>query len=207
MVKKKDIPSLLSNELQKLSKLSEREKEKATKELQKKREISRKAEREAQLLQEEIENGELTLDYFTDPTKPFGFRNKKAKQKAYIATFKNHPEYTWVAFAPTKGKAYYQCQKAIRDYYFPGTMIDNSPVQFCDVRLRVAPELMEYYASKKVPIDILLKLGFTFNCCECRKRLNYEDYQNGNCIVLEGEGDAAPFALNKLICKECSDNW
>lgn len=160
------------------------------KKLKARRSLANKEERKANLRtfkqRQEIMQGEL-----------YGTRG-------YIITFKKHPEYAWVVFSNTKGKAYWAGVKETVEYYFPGVKRENYPLHYNEARGNIIPDFDPYVAVRKVPVNLLMKHGFTFKCCFCHdKVLTYEDYENGECFLFEGEEDAAPFATGNVVCKNC----
>lgn len=203
------ISAFLEKELQKLSKLAHIEKEEARKGIREEVKFNKQFQDrfalEAQKLKEDIENGTITLDYFTTPTENNSVKKKKGEGpvRAFIATFKKHKEYAWIIFAISRAKAIYGALKGLKDYYFSNFSPDQSPVTIYETQVKRIPELDKYSEEKKVPIAELLKIKFTFNCCVCDKPISLKEYKKDKAFVIEGEGDAVPFAKGKLICEEC----
>lgn len=130
--------------------------------------------------------------------------NDRSKFKAYKVIFSDHPEYLYVAFAPTQAKAEAEAHKYIRETYFPTFSSNDCPVGFKESRGKRCKELDEYAREGKAPISALLKVGLTFKCSGCGKTtFNYEDYSARRCFIVEGEGDIVPYGKGMIFCYSC----
>ena len=134
--------------------------------------------------------------------------NTTNKDKAYKVTFLYHPEYHYIAFAPTQAKAEAAAHKYIRETYYPTLSVNDCPVDFKESKGKRCPELDEYALEGKAPISALLKMGMTFKCSGCGKiHFNYEDYATRRCFIVEGEGDIVPYAKGMIFCYSCYNKY
>ena len=134
----------------------------------------------------------------------YGSFRKPSQDKAFKITFKDHPEYSCIAFAPTHPKACAKGAKTIRELYFPTFTSTDCPVQLRETKAHRCQELDEFATEGKVPIPSLLKAGFEFTCSSCGKvHFNYQDYATRKCFIVEGEGDIVPYAKGMIFCYSC----
>lgn len=145
------------------------------------------------LQQEELDN--LKKDYATL------LRERKSK-KAYMVFFKDRPTLFYISFQIYEKR---HVSRLVASKYFKNMYQDRPLNQYywASQRKRV-PAFDKYSGTEKVPIEELLKAGAVYTCSTCGiGHYSYEDVKNGNCFIIEGEGDVNPFTSGMLVCKEC----
>ena len=126
------------------------------------------------------------------------------KLKAYLVTFKDHPNLMYISFALTADKARAEAQRYIRDTFYAGYSIDGCPVSLKETRTKRMKDLDKYKRLGKVPIPDLMKAGLTFRCSSCGSvELGYQDYAAKRCFIVEGEGDLNPYTNGYVFCYHC----
>ena len=203
-----ELSDILEVELSKLSKIVEYE-QKENKELLKEERLAReKAIKEEEIIREDMRDGVYDYKTMTAPGLSANpHLHRFSRPRARIVTVNGRKDLVWLVYAMTKGKSYWKGYKEIRDYYYPNVKDKEVPFSAQDIRGNLAPELDKYWKVEIVPVADLLKAGFTFPCFCCGNSLDYEDLQDGRCIVVEGEGNVAPFAFGKVICSKCEQSY
>jgi hypothetical protein len=197
-----ELSFFLEKELNAMSKLSKKEEEENKRNLLKQKELREQAIKNSEVMNKAILSGKVRLEDLTKEAP----KNSSYKAKAYVITFTKHPEYIWLVFAVNKSQALGMGHAKIARVYF-NSSLEKSPVLFTEARERRLPQLDKYAKEGKVPILELIKAGFTFRCVECGKILGLEELDEGDCHILEGEGDAIPFTIGKVICDECWNRY
>ena len=130
------------------------------------------------------------------------------KKRAFIITFKDHPDYMCLVFASGKERACTEGQRTIRDMYFPMYSLSKCPITLFETRSKRVEELDSYTQDGKVPIPKLLQFGFKFECCACHTdSFSYHDYMTKRCYIIEGEGDPIPYAVGAILCRDCYNKY
>jgi len=124
---------------------------------------------------------------------------------AYRVTFLEHPKIIYLSFKPTNNKARWEACKYLIDTFNPEFIGNTQQEIIYKSRAHRQPELDKYALKGKVPIPILMeKLNMKFSCAICGKgNYGYKEYSDERCVIIEGEGDAFPFAEGIVICQKC----
>lgn len=127
---------------------------------------------------------------------------KRNLGKAYIVTSTKNPKLFFIAFAMTKDKAKVQGNRYFyeTEWQFSNDLWDN----YLTVRAHRHTELDVYAEAKKVPIDVIMKMGYSFRCGVCGKtKFTYKDVEIGKCFIVEDEGDMNPYTKGMVVCYNC----
>ena len=132
-------------------------------------------------------------------------RRPEKPKKAYLVYFKDDDNKVFIAFSKSKDQCKHQAVKYYRDNFYPG--FENSKQReerFQEARRKRLPELDVYAEEGKVPIPVLLKLGFEFPCASCGKdNFTYEDYENKRCFIIEEDVDMNVYTKGVILCYSC----
>ena len=128
------------------------------------------------------------------------------EKRAFLTLFKNQPNLAVILFKPDRAKARWGSCKYFREQLHPDflTKKDYDSAMYQTITKRI-PQFDKYHKEEKVPIVELMKvLGATFNCSCCgKKQFKYENYEAGQCFILEGEGDLNDFTKGLVLCYDC----
>jgi hypothetical protein len=139
-------------------------------------------------------------------------RKKRKEPVAYLVWFKDRPELNYISFQVetnrridrARDRARAEANKYLRETYPEFTDRQSYYDIYMMSRGRRIPQFDKYYATKQVPIRELLKIGFSYSCALCHKyNFKFEDYENGRCFIVEGEGCVNPFTNGILLCYKC----
>lgn len=156
--------------------------------------------------QEEEENFRklASVDYRRDIYFQVNNLSEIDKLKAYIVTFKEHPNLLYVAFSLNREKAEAEAQRYMRDVYYSMYSITDCPISLKEAHGLRAKNLDKYKTTGKIPIPELMKEGLTFPCCGCGKyNFDLVDYETKRCFIVEGEGDLNPYTNGSVFCYNC----
>lgn len=127
------------------------------------------------------------------------------EHRAYRVVYKNHPDLLFIAFAKEREPAKYQASKYFKDIFHPFFTGEGYSEEMLNSRAYRVKELDEYGLKGVVPIPKLLQvLDISMSCSICKKgNFTYSDYIQGECFIIEGEGNLNPFTKGYLLCHEC----
>ena len=133
-------------------------------------------------------------------------RVKKSQKKAYLTAFKDHPELAVVVFSENRAAARWTGCKYFKEECHPDFLKRNDyQWELYHTVTKRTPEFDKYLKEEKVPVAELMRvLNASFNCSVCGKHsFKFEDYVNGRCFILEGEGDLNNFTKGLVLCYSC----
>lgn len=139
-------------------------------------------------------------------------RKKRKEPVAYLVWFKDRPELNYISFQVETNKridrardrARAEANKYLRNTYPEFTAKQSYYDIYMMSRGRRMPQFDKYYATKRVPIKELMKVGFTYSCAFCHEhKFSIEDYENHRCFIMDGDGAINPFTQGVLLCYNC----
>ena len=129
----------------------------------------------------------------------------QGRNRAYRVVFKNHPDLLYIAFCSNRGSAKYQASRYFKSIFHPFFTGEDYSKEMLQCHAYRMQELDKYSIKGLVPIPELLKAtDTTISCSVCGKgKFNYSDCSQGECFIVEGEGNLNPFTKGYLLCYDC----
>lgn len=126
--------------------------------------------------------------------------------KAFLISFKGHPELTRLTFGVSRSQAKYNaCTYYLKSSHplFPND--EARKAFFYSANSKRIPELDKYAKEKVVPVlDFIKYTGLKVPCGICGKHeFSYEDYENSRCFLLKGEIVFDSVTTDAIVCYEC----
>jgi hypothetical protein len=133
--------------------------------------------------------------------------NKKLKRehRAYRIIFNNHPDLLFIGFGANRGSVKWKASKYFRDSFNPFFSGEDANRKMLECHAYRVQELDKYGLVGIIPIPELMRvLDVSMPCSVCKKEnFTYSDYKEGNCYVIEGEGNLNQFTKGYLLCHDC----
>lgn len=125
--------------------------------------------------------------------------------RAYRVVYKNHPDLLFVGFGSNRGTVKWQASKYFRDTFNPFFAGEEVNTKMLEGHAYRVQELDKFGLKGVIPIpDLLHALDISLPCSVCGKgHFSYSDYTEGNCFIVEGEGNLNPFTQGYILCYDC----